>query len=187
MKRLVVALAAVGVLAIGSVGAAFAQTPTPPTNPYGWGHMGYGYGNYDPTSDPTIKRLADKIGIAPADLVQGLRNGQSVVDVAAGKVSEQDLVNVLLQPQIDALNLQVKYGYLTQDQANSVQTNMANQAKFQLEQRGLFDGSNGNGYGYGYGIMGGFGGMMGGFGPGYGGGMMGGFGGMMGRGFGFAN
>ena len=172
MKRLMVALAVVGVLVIGSVGAAFAQTATPTPGPNGWVPMGWGYGNYDPASNPTIKRLADKIGIAPADLVQGLKNGQSVVDVAAGKVSEQDLVNVLLQPQADALNIQVKYGYLTQDRANSLQASMANQAKFQLEQKGLFGG----GCGYGYGMMGGFGGMMGGLG--YGGGMMGGFGGM---------
>src|SRR5450759_1098375 len=54
MKRLVVALAAVGVLVIGSVGAAFAQTLAPPANPYGWGHMGWGYGSSDPASNPTI-------------------------------------------------------------------------------------------------------------------------------------
>ncbi len=169
MKRLVVALAAVGVLVVGSVGAAFAQTPTPPANGYGWGHMGWGYGNYDPASNPTIKRLADKIGIAAADLAQQLKDGKSIVDVAAGKASEQDLVNVLLQPQIDMLGVQVKYGYLTQDQANSLQQYMTNRAKYQLEQKGFFGG-----YGYGRGMMGGFGGMMGG-GFGYGG-MMGGFG-----------
>ena len=164
MKRLMVAVAAAGVLVVSSVGAAFAQTPTPPTNQYGWGHMGWGYGNYDPASNPTLKRLADKIGIGAADLVQQLKNGKSVVDVAAGKVSEQDLVNVLVQPQTDMLNLQVKYGYLTQDQANSLQKYMADRAKFQLEQKGFFGG-----YGYGPGMMGGgFGGMMGrGFGPGF--------------------
>jgi len=45
MKRLMVALAAAGVLAIGSMGAAFAQTPTPLANQFGWGHMGSGYGS----------------------------------------------------------------------------------------------------------------------------------------------
>jgi hypothetical protein len=30
----------------------------------GWGHMGWGYGNYDPASNPTVKRLAEKISIA---------------------------------------------------------------------------------------------------------------------------
>ncbi len=173
MKRLAVALAAVGIMVASSVGAAFAQTPTPPANQPGWGHMGWGYGNYDPASNPTIKRLADKIGISASDLAQQLKDGKSVVDAAAGKASEDDLVNVLLQPQTDTLNLQVKYGYLTQDQANSVQQYMTQRAKYQLEQKGLF-GS----YGYGLGMMGGFGGMMGGS-FGYGG-MMGGYGGMMG-------
>ena len=90
---------------------------------------------------------------AEVGLVQQLRNGQSVVDIAAGKVSEQDLVSVLLQPQTEVLNLQVKYGYLTQDQANSLQNYMANQAKSQLEQKGFLYGV----FGYGYGMMGGFG------------------------------
>jgi hypothetical protein len=168
MKRLLVAVAVVGVLVIGSVGAVFAQTatPTPQTPPYGPGPMGWGYWNSNPASNPTIKRLADKIGISATDLVQQLQSGKSVVDVAGSKVSEQDLITVLMQPRIDMLNVQVKYGYLTQDQANSIQQYMTNAAKYQLEQKGFFGG-----YGYGPGMMGGgfgFGpGMMHGFGPGF--------------------
>ena len=60
----------------------------------------------------------------------------------------------------------VKYGYVTQDQANSIQQYMAARAKYQVEQKGFFGG-----YGYGPGMMGGgfgFGpGMMHGFGPGF--------------------
>jgi len=171
MKRLVMALAAVAVMAIGTAAVVSAQTPTPQGQPgwgwgcWGWGGGAYGNGNYDPATNPTIQRLAGKIGIAAADLVQQLKSGKSVMDVANGKVSEDDLVNVLLQPQVDMLNLRVKYGYLTQDQANAIQQTMATQARYQLEQKGFSFGWGGPGYGPG---------MMGGFGaPGWGPGMMG--------------
>ncbi len=171
MRRLILALAAVAMLAIGTAAAVSAQTPTPQQVQPGWGCWGGGAnGNYDPATNPTIERLADKIGISAADLVQQLKSGKSVVDVAGSKVSEQDLVNVLLQPQTDMLKLRVQYGYLTQDQADAAQKYMADRAKYQLEQKGLT-------FGWGGGMMGGFGGpgMMGrgfggrGFGgPGYG-------------------
>lgn len=128
------------------------------------GRSGAGtYGNYDPTSNPTIKRLADKIGIGASDLVKELQSGKSVVEVAKGKnVDEQALVDLLLAPQTDTLAIKIKYSYLTQDQANSIQKLAADRIKYQLEQKGFFGG-----FGYGH-MMGGygFGGMMGhGFGP----------------------
>lgn len=49
------------------------------------------------------------------DLVADLQSGNSVIDVAkAQSVSEQTLVDALLAPEVDSLNLRVKYGYLTQ-------------------------------------------------------------------------
>ncbi len=179
MKRLILALAAVAVLAIGTAAAVSAQTPTPSQGQPGWGCWGGGaYGSYDPATNPTLERLADKIGISAADLAQQLKDGKSVLDVAGSKVSEQDLVNLLVAPQTDMLNLRVKYGYLTQDQANAMQKYVADRAKAQLEQKGFA-------FGWGGGMMGGYAGpgMMGGYaGPG----MMGGYGGpgTMGRGFG---
>lgn len=170
MKRLILALAAVAVLAIGTAAAVSAQTPTPSQGQPGWGCWGGGaYGSYDPATNPTLERLADKIGISAADLAQQLKDGKSVLDVAGSKVSEQDLVNLLVAPQTDMLNLRVKYGYLTQDQANAMQKYLADRAKAQLEQKGFA-------FGWGGGMMGGYAGP----------GMMGGYGGpgTMGRGFG---
>lgn len=174
MKKIIIALAVVAVLAIGTAAVVSAQTPTPQGQP-GWGCWGWGgagtNGSYDPASNPTLKRLADKIGISAADLAQQLQAGKSVVDVANGKVSEDDLVKVLLQPQIDALNLRVKYGYLTQEQADTMLKYATDRAKQLLERKGLSFGW-GWGPGFGHGMMGwGFGGpgMMGGFGgPGFG-------------------
>ena len=169
VKRVFIALAVVAILGIGTAAAVFAQTPTP-QGQFGWGcpMWGWGWGGNGNTtgaaSNPTIQRLADKIGISASDLAQQLQSGKSVMDVNNGKVSEQDLVTVLIQPQVDALNLRVKYGYLTQDQANSMQQYMADRAKYQLEQKGFYFGAGGfGGPGYGPGMMGrGFGG------PGYG-------------------
>lgn len=167
VKRVFIALAVVAILGIGTAAAVFAQTPTP-QGQFGWGCPMWGWGGYgnatNAANNPTIQRLADKIGVSASDLAQQLQSGKSVMEVNNGKVSEQDLVTVLIQPQVDALNLRVKYGYLTQDQANSMQQYMADRAKYQLEQKGFYFGAGGfGGPGYGPGMMGrGFGG------PGYG-------------------
>ena len=190
MKRLVISLAAAALLVAGSGAAAMAapmladQTPQP-----GWVCPAWSgsFGNYDPTTNPTVKLVAGKLGIGADALVSELKSGKSVADVAKEKnVDEQSLIDALMAPQNDMMATRVKYGYLTQDQANQALQYMSQAIKNQLETKGFFAGGSGSGTtGPGYfgpGMMGGgFGGgaygpgmMGGGFGRGFGG-MMGGF------------
>ena len=177
MKRLVIGLVVAGLLAVGTAGAAFAQTPTPPANGWGpgWGCWGGGYGgwangSYDPSTNPTVQRLASALNMNAQDLASELKGGKSVADVAKEKnVSLDSVVSALLQPQKDMLALRVKYGYITQEQADAALKAMMDAATYQLQRGGLPGG-----YGWGPGMRGGYGGgwmgpgMMGrGFGPGF--------------------
>lgn len=182
MKRLVISLAAVALLAVGSGAVAMAAPMLADQTPQqGWICPAWAgsFGNYDPATNPAIKQLAGKLGIG-ADVLSGeLKAGKSVADVAKEKnVDEQTLIDTLMAPQNDLMATRVKYGYLTQDQANQALQYMAQAIKNQLELKGYFGG------GYGPGMMGrGFGPGAAGpgtAGPGF---MGGGFGGMMGGGF----
>jgi hypothetical protein len=191
MRRILAVLAAMAAIAAISATVAFAQTPTPPpANQWGlgWECPGWGgsSGNYDYSASPMVQSLAATIGISAEDLLAELRDGKSVLDVAAGRVSEDALVNALLAPRKEMMDARVRYGYLTQEQADQMLELMAERVGYQLETPGFFAGA-GRG-----GMMGSGGGMMGrgagcgGCADGVGafGGMMesqGGFGGMMGR------
>lgn len=182
MKRLVIALAAVAVLAVGTAAAAFAQAPAPPAQ-QAWACPGWAAGadgTYDPAANPTLNRMADKLGMSAADLVKRLQGGESVAEVAAAqKVDLQALVDVLQAPQAAMLKVRVDFGYLTQEQADAMKKLMADRIRWQLEQKSPV----GAGFGMGPGGFG-RGGMMG---PGMmGPGMRGGSGGpgMMTPGFG---
>ena len=180
MKRLMVALAAATLLVVGTGAVVLAQTPTPWNQGQpGWGCPGWGWGGgsgggYDPAQNPTLQLLAEKIGIGVKDLAAELQAGKSVAEVAKARdVSEQTLVDALLAPRLEMLEIQVKYGYLTREQADAAKQAMADSVRWQLNQKGYFGGG-----GWGWGMMG----------PGHGPGMMGpgyGYGpGMMGRGYG---
>lgn len=163
--KLLISLALVVI--IGSVVAtsAFAAPPTP-TPPSGWGR-GYGMmGGYD------LDRVAKLFGISQADLVSQLQQGRTLAQIAQDKgVSEDKLVDTLIAPYRDQVQLRVKYGYLTQEQADTMLQWMTERVKAAINTP--WNG----GYGWGgwhcggFGMMGGFGGMMGGYG-----GMMGGYG-----------
>ena len=186
MKRLVVALAVAAVMVAAIVPAAMAAPSFQQAPGTGWGCGGWGYGyggqgvtpgNFDYSQVPMWQTLADKLGMSANDLVNELKGGKSVADVAAAKgVSEQTLIDALVAAQNDALDLRVQDGFLTQAQADAIKQAQASRVKYMLEQKGF---GFGGGFGPG-GMMGGYGpgwgGMMGGFGPGRGG-MMGGFGG----------
>lgn len=172
MKRWAVILVGATVLALGTAAAAFAQTPTTPSQQWGWGHMGWdAYGTYDPASNPTVIRLAEKLGISAADLVAQLRDGKSVADVAKEKgVELRTLVDEVQAPMVETMKVNTAYGFLSQEQAGYMLDLMAERTRYVLEQKGFYGG---------FGMAGGYGGMMGGYGGPAGGfgGMMGGFGG----------
>jgi hypothetical protein len=211
MKRIVAVLAAVAAVAAITATVAFAQTPAPPANQWGsgatcpgWGAAG---GDYTYSASPMVQTLADTIGISADELVAELQAGKSVLDVAAGRASEEALVDALLAYHSEVMDARVASGYLTQAQADQMLEFMAERMRLHLETPGFAAGAGRGGMmGPGAGMMGsggpgaggcgagvggpgmmqgGSGGMMGGsFGPQRGGMMGGGFGGMMGGGSG---
>ncbi len=169
MRRLATAIAAAALLAVGTAVGAGATTLLDEQTPTQWvcpGFSGFNgaAGNYNPANNPIFKSVADKLGMAPDALANELKAGKSVADVAGEKkVDLQTLVDVITGPQKEMMAIRVKYGFLTQAQADDVLKNMAAAVKGQLSVKGAFGGA----------MMGGFGMMGGGFGPG---GMMRGFG-----------
>lgn len=175
-------LTAVMLLVVTFTGSALAAPPNPTPGP-----SNYGIGFMD---GATLQRVATLLGTTTDDVVAQLQQGQTLVQIAQAKsVTDQALTDTLIQPVKDQLDLQVKYGYMSQDQANAMlqvqQTRVNNLINTAIGP----SGGNGYGYGpYGGGMMGsggwgGFGGMMNGFrGMMNGlGGFMNGLGGMMGR------
>lgn len=172
-------LAAVTLLVVGLTGSALAATPTPTP---GTGNYGFGF-----LDQVTLKRVATLLGTTADNITGQLQQGQTLAQIAqAREVTSQTLTDTVLQPIKDQLDLQVKYGYLSQDQADNrlqyEQTRVGNIINTAIGS----NADNSNGYGpNGGGMMGGFGGTMGSGARGGLGGMMNGFGGMMG-GFGGA-
>lgn len=174
-------LIAAAILLVAFAGTALAAPPTP-----GPGQNNYGYGLMDRV---TLQRVATALKTTPEDITAQLQQGKTLAQIAQAKnVGEQALIDTLLQPIKDQLALNVKYGYMTQELADTHLKNQQDRIKQLVE---TVPGANGDdGYGschaamgsYGAGMMGGAGGMMGGSGMMGGfGGMMGGFGGMMGN------
>ncbi len=131
-------------------------------------------------------QVASLLGLTQSDLQSQLVSGKTLADLAAAKnVSTDVLIQTMLGPYTDHLAIMVKYGYLTQAQADSYTQQATSRLQTVITSK--------------IGTSGGFGGMMrgwlnggqnqtaspsGSYGPGMMGrqGMMGGgFGGMMGR------
>lgn len=139
MKRLMVSMAAVALLALGTAASAAAAPPSQGWGPGGhwWGYGG-SYGNPDYSANPMLKALADKLGMSANDLASELRGGKSVVEVAATKnVAEQTLMDLLMAPVIDSLKLRVQYGYMTQQQADAAQKYESDRIRYMLNQKGF--------------------------------------------------
>lgn len=168
-------LAAVALLVVGLTGSALAAPPTPTP-----GTSNYGFGFLDRV---TLKRVATLLRTTTDDVTGQLQQGQTLAQIAQARdVTSQSLTDTLLQPVKDQLDLQVKYGYLSQDQANTrlqyEQTRVGNMINTSVGP----NTDNANSYGpNGGGMMGGFGDTMGSGGWGGLSGMMNGFGGMMGN------
>ena len=183
IKILVIVL--VAVLAVASLGAgiAFAQGQTNGFGP-GWmmggnGQTGYGRGmmggyaqngnNWEWMNDMhqwmtasggmhtfIWNALAEKLGLTSDELYAEVNSGKTIAQIAETKgFSRADLVAVLETAHKDSLAQAVSDGYLTQEQADSILTQMAGRYEWMLDNAGA-----------GYGMMGGYGGrggMMGGF------------------------
>src|SRR3990172_3145946 len=74
----------------------------------------------------TTERVATLLGTTTADLKAQLQTGKTLADIAKARgVSNDTLVQTILAPFQEHLDIMVKYGYLTKDQAAV----MADQAK----------------------------------------------------------
>lgn len=157
---LVLAVALVGVGIAIPVLASPRNAPTAPVNTYG--------GVYFDSS--TLARLAGILGLTPADLTSQLQSGKTLAQIAQSKnISTGTLVDAIVAPYADQVALQLKYGYITQEQSQSLLDAARQRANTLLTQ----DLSTSQGYSNGY--FGGCGSYMAGgsYGPGYGWGMMG--------------
>jgi hypothetical protein len=127
----------------------------------------------------TLERVAATLGISYDQLVQRLQDGETIATIAtAQKVDLSKVVDAVIAAQTDMVNLMVKYGYVTQDQANTILAEIRVRVKAALS---VTTAAAGYGYGCygitdttsapasGYGVMGGFSSSIG-----YGYGMMGG-------------
>lgn len=163
----------------------------------GNGMMGGGYMGLD--NPVTLKRVADTLGLTGDQLTARLQQSETIAQIAqAQNVSTDAVVAAILAPHSEMIQVGVKYGYLTQAQAQTV----LDQARLRVEQsitrpqygsnalqsrpNTVTPGSPNLGNGPRAGAWGGSGGMMGGgvTGGGMMGGSAGGSGGMMGGGFG---
>jgi hypothetical protein len=158
MKKTLLIVAVVAVLALGAlgVGAAFAQGGNPPSYPYGGQMMGGrgGYGGYGPMHDYVEQALASKLGLTEEQVETELAAGKPMVQIALDHgIAQADLATFMNDVHTTAFAAAVKDGALTQAQADFMLQRMSQ-----------------NGYAYGdcpmdgtgYGRGGGYGGMMGG-------------------------
>ena len=69
--------------------------------------------------------MATTLGITYDQLVQRLHNGETIAAIAtAQKVALSKVVDTIVAAQTDMVNVLVKYGYVTQDQANTIIANL---------------------------------------------------------------
>lgn len=183
--RWVAIIVAAAVTLAASGGIVLAQDPQPPATPQSGGPAWcHGVGAAGSLDRVTLNRVAQLLKTTPQDITTQLQQ-KTLLEIAQAKgVTETSLIDTLIAPYKDRLQVQVKYGYLTQTEVDQLLEAARQQAKSGVSQK--TDPSAPYGYGSG-GMMGGLGGMMSGSGGmmgGYGdngyGGMMGGLGNMMG-------
>ncbi|MFH1647759.1 MAG: hypothetical protein ABID71_08770 [Chloroflexota bacterium] len=138
---------------------------------------------------PTLTRLAQVLGLTPDELASYLQKGETLAEIAQEQgIPEEELVEAIVAPHAGQIELRVKYGYLTESEAETLLETVRERATGLLEQD--LSGQSGDASWeemeeYCGNAMGGWGGMMGGqYGSGHGwGGMMGGWGQSFSRGW----
>lgn len=162
-KRLLLGVLVIVALALG-VGAVLAQGPddtTPPVGPgYGPGMGGHGRGfgpGYMMNGYSLIEITADVLDMSVEDVYAELAQGISIADLAGDKTDE--IVAAALAAHKEALDEAVADGFLSEEQAAWMQSNMESMITTRVNQPWAPGGVMGQG-GFGHGR----GGMMGGFG-----------------------
>ncbi len=171
VKILVVAVVAILALGAFGLGVAFAQNQTP-NSPFTPGGMMGGAWNQQDGSNwmgamhdwmstnggmHTLvwDSLAKALGITTDELYTELNSGKTLSELASEKgLDKADLVAELESAHQAGLAQAVSDGILTQEQADTMLKQMAGNYEWMLDNMGA---------GVGYGMMGGRGGMMGGY------------------------
>ncbi|MEK7848564.1 MAG: hypothetical protein AAB270_06540 [Chloroflexota bacterium] len=170
LNKVWIAVAAAAVLLVATLGGtALAQTPPNPED--GWQQMsGYCHGGaggggayFDQV---TLSRIAKVLSLTPQDLTTQLNSGKSVADVVQDQgVALEKVVDTLVAPYRDRLQVSVSYGYFTQEEADELLQQQVEWLKTRLSTattsgtrtpyRGGMMGGSGGGAGWG-GMMGGW-------------------------------
>lgn len=144
-KRMWLVVLAVVVLAAGIGGTtvlAQDEPTVPPGNWWGaapahcWNVMNGGFdfggrGYYGIGDRVTLTRVAGVLGLTYDELNTRLAQGETIAQVAESKgVALSLVVDTIVAPQSETLQVRVKYGYLTNDQAQSI----LEQVRYRVEQ-----------------------------------------------------
>lgn len=171
VKILVVALVAILALGALSLGVAFAQNPTPNSPFTPGGMMGGAWNQQGGTFDMGAMHnwmtstggmhtlvwdsLAKALGITTDELYTEMNSGKTLSELAEEKGLDRAALVVELESAHQAgLAQAVSDGILTQEQADAMLSQMAGNYEWMIDNMGA---------GAGYGMMGGRGGMMGGY------------------------
>ncbi len=135
MKKILLSMVVVAVLAVAffGVSTAFAQTPTPGTSGYG---MGAGRGMRGGIAgaglqgtqsgilhDEIVAAFAQKLGLTVDEINTRLANGETLSQIAASKGYTFDQFTALMvEARTQAIDAAVKAGTLTQAQADWMKT-----------------------------------------------------------------
>lgn len=114
------------------------------------GMMGYGAGSQ------VTPPVATLLGTTVADLEIQLNSGKTLADIAGDKgISREQLIQTIIAPYSDHLDIMVKYGYLTREQANNLLQQARERAQATITS--TFQGDDDYGWGHMGGMMNGWG------------------------------
>lgn len=100
----------VAALVIGFAVPALAHTGSTDTTSEGTAYV----------DNPTFTRLAETLGLTTEELVSHLQTGETLSEIADEQgVTEEQLIQVIIAPLADELDLRIKYGYITTKQAEA--------------------------------------------------------------------
>ena len=129
MKRLLVVVTAAGLLVLGSVGVAAAQTTGGTTNPSNPPSASSPKGHKARVARGVLKVSAQTLGVSPRDLVSGLCSGQTLAQEASahGKTAD-DLITAIVKAADQRIEANEKAGKITQAQATKRMAKIKTQA-----------------------------------------------------------
>ncbi|ADG07761.1 hypothetical protein [Kyrpidia tusciae] len=86
-----------------------------------------------------LSTAAQVLGVTPQQLAQNLRSGQSIAQVAQSKgVSEQQVIDAIVQKISASIDQKVQSGKLSQDKAAQMKANLSARVKNIVEHTGAF-------------------------------------------------